>query len=106
MILLNLTSATQVFKLDFANSKRDLPLAGGAVAANERFNRLAWSPLGSETEAHPVSNEQCCGHFSRPTADSHFRFAAGFDRRRPGGRNCEPLEPRQDSGFSAYGGAR
>lgn len=47
-------SLSQVFKLDFANPKRELPLAGGAVAATERFNRLAWSPLGSETEAHPV----------------------------------------------------
>lgn len=47
----------QVFKLDFANSKRELPLAGGAVAATERFNRLAWSPLGSESEAHPVRDE-------------------------------------------------
>jgi protein transport protein SEC31 len=30
-----------------------MPLAGGAVAANERFHRLVWSPAGAETEGMP-----------------------------------------------------
>jgi len=43
----------QIFKLDYGNPSTDMPLAGGAVAANERFHRLVWGPAGSETEGCP-----------------------------------------------------
>ena len=55
----------QVFKLDFASQKRELPLAGGAVAASERFHRLAWSPPGSETDALPVRAPNLCNRLTR-----------------------------------------
>lgn len=44
----------QLYRVDLDSSKRDLPLAGGAVATSERFHRLAWSPVGSETPELPV----------------------------------------------------
>jgi hypothetical protein len=42
----------QIFKLDYSNPSSDMPLAGGAVAANERFHRLAWGPLQTEGMPH------------------------------------------------------
>ena len=50
----------QVFKLDFSSSSHELPLAGQAVNAPERFHRLSWNAfaLGSpEQEKFPVSLE-------------------------------------------------
>ena len=50
----------QVFKLDFSSSSLELPLAGQAVNAPERFHRLSWNAfaLGSpEQEKFPVSPE-------------------------------------------------
>jgi hypothetical protein len=38
--------AAQVFRLDFASPKRDLALAGGAVATTERFHRARLEPIG------------------------------------------------------------
>ena len=48
-----LVCSPQIFKLDYGNPSTDMPLAGGAVAANERFHRLVWGPAGSETEGCP-----------------------------------------------------
>jgi protein transport protein SEC31 len=42
----------QVFRLDYSNPSTDMPLAGGAVAANERFHRLVWGPLQTEGMPH------------------------------------------------------
>ena len=50
----------QVFKLDFSSSSHELPLAGQAVNAPERFHRLSWNAFahGSpEQEKFPVSLE-------------------------------------------------
>ena len=47
------TACLEVFKLDYANPSTDMPLAGGAVAANERFHRLVWGPAGSDTKETP-----------------------------------------------------
>ncbi|KAL0027638.1 hypothetical protein WJX79_004520 [Trebouxia sp. C0005] len=37
------TSTLEVFKLDFSSSSHELPLAGQAVNALERFHRLSWN---------------------------------------------------------------
>ena len=50
----------QVFKLDFSSSSHELPLAGQAVNAPERFHRLSWNAFafGSpEQDKFPVSLE-------------------------------------------------
>lgn len=47
----------QIFSLDFSSTSPDLPLAGGAVQAPERFSRLCWGPAGAPLDAklYPVS---------------------------------------------------
>ena len=42
----------QIFKLDYSNPSTDMPLAGGAVAANERFHRLVWGKHTTEGMLH------------------------------------------------------
>lgn len=44
------TACLEVFKVDYSKPSADMPLAGGAVAATERFHRLVWGPTGSDTE--------------------------------------------------------
>ena len=96
--------APQVFRLDFASPKRDLALAGGAVATTERFHRLAWSPSGVETGELPV---RACGASNRHAfslADAARLLAhvckrsARLDRGRTGGRHCEFVEPFKNRG--------
>ena len=96
--------APQVFRLDFASPKRDLALAGGAVATTERFHRLAWSPSGVETGELPVRAHGASSRHARSRADAARLLAracdrsARLDRGRPGGRHCEPVEPFKNRG--------
>ena len=97
----------QVFKLDFSGQKRELPLAGGAVAASERFHRLSWSPPGSETEALPVRASLRCRPFAPAGAErpSSRALAARPDCWWASRRHCEPLEPGEDHWDPAHRGA-
>ncbi len=56
----------QVYRLDLDADKRDLPLAGGAVATTERFHRLAWSPSGTETGELPVRRRRLASRSCAP----------------------------------------
>ena len=44
----------QLFKLDFAGKGNELPPAGKAVAAPDRFHKLSWGTFGSNTQDLPV----------------------------------------------------
>ena len=46
----------QVFNTDFASSGKELRAEGGPSSAPERFQRLAWGTLGSDSGAHKVRN--------------------------------------------------
>ena len=47
------SSTLEIFKVDFDGST-ELPLAGAAVPAPERFHRLAWGTTGIESETHSL----------------------------------------------------
>ena len=46
----------QVFNTDFASSSKEMRAEGGPSSAPERFQRLAWGTLGSDSGAHKVRN--------------------------------------------------
>ena len=54
----HLKCCLQIFKLDFSSNTQDLPVAGQAVNAPERFHRLSWNAFvfgTPEQEKYPVN---------------------------------------------------
>ena len=63
----------QVFSTDFASSSKELRAEGGPSSAPERFQRLAWGTLGSDSGAHKVCILTC-----QPLSQGHRELAVAL----------------------------
>ena len=78
----------QVFKLDFSSNSHELPVAGQAVTAPERFYRLSWNAFvfgTPEQEKFPVSlhfPERCITQltclFTQHSSDVQYMLQHGL----------------------------
>lgn len=48
------SSTLEIRRLDFASNEAEMPLAGCAVTAPERFERLAWGAIGLDPAGKPA----------------------------------------------------